>query len=306
MKNLFNLQMFAAAQNTTTTADLEPAISIDFSSRLATNINELQSLLGITELIPMNAGSTIKVYKCTKVNTPDQVAEGEVIPLTKIQQKIAQTIELTLNKFRKSTTAEAIQRSGQALAINQTDAKLLSGIQADIKKSFYDVISAGTGKAEGTNLQSTLSATWGAIKKYYADMDATPIYFVSSDDVADYLGTATVTTQTAFGMTYIENFLGLGTVVVAPNLTKGKVIGTAKENLNGAYVPANAGDVANSFNLSADASGLVGMTHTVGADTATIDTLAFSGVKFFPEFADGVIVGSIKPATADVPTGEKK
>lgn len=306
MKNLFNLQMFAAAQNTTTTADLEPAISIDFSSRLATNINELQSLLGITELIPMNAGSTIKIYKCTKVNTPGQVAEGEVIPLTKIQQKIAQTIELTLNKFRKSTTAEAIQRSGQALAINQTDAKLLSGIQADIKKSFYDVISAGTGKAEGTNLQSTLSATWGAIKKYYADMDATPIYFVSSDDVADYLGTATVTTQTAFGMTYIENFLGLGTVVVAPNLTKGKVIGTAKENLNGAYVPANAGDVANSFNLSADASGLVGMTHTVGADTATIDTLAFSGVKFFPEFADGVIVGSIKPATADVSTGEKK
>ena len=298
--------MFAAAQNTTTTADLEPAISIDFSSRLATNINELQSLLGITELIPMNAGSAIKIYKCTKVNTPDQVAEGEVIPLTKIQQKIARTIELTLNKFRKSTTAEAIQRSGQALAINQTDAKLLSGIQADIKKSFYDVISAGTGKAEGTNLQSTLSATWGAIKKYYADMDATPIYFVSSDDVADYLGTATVTTQTAFGMTYIENFLGLGTVVVAPNLTKGKVIGTAKENLNGAYVPANAGDVANSFNLSADASGLVGMTHTVGADTATIDTLAFSGVKFFPEFVDGVIVGSIKPATADVSTGEKK
>ena len=298
--------MFAAAQNTTTTADLEPAISIDFSSRLATNINELQSLLGITELIPMNAGSAIKIYKCTKVNTPDQVAEGEVIPLTKIQQKIEKTIELTLNKFRKSTTAEAIQRSGQALAINQTDAKLLSGIQADIKKSFYDVISAGTGKAEGTNLQSTLSATWGAIKKYYADMDATPIYFVSSDDVADYLGTATVTTQTAFGMTYIENFLGLGTVVVAPNLTKGKLIGTAKENLNGAYVPANAGDVANSFNLSADASGLVGMTHTVGADTATIDTLAFSGVKFFPEFADGVIVGSIKPATADVSTGEKK
>lgn len=306
MKNLFNLQMFAAAQNTTTAADLEPAISIDFSSRLATNINELQSLLGITELIPMNAGSTIKIYKCTKLNPPAQVAEGEVIPLTKIQQKIARTIELTLNKFRKSTTAEAIQRSGQALAINQTDAKLLSGIQADIKKSFYDVISAGTGKAEGTNLQSTLSATWGAIKKYYADMDATPIYFVSSDDVADYLGTATVTTQTAFGMTYIENFLGLGTVVVAPNLTKGKVIGTAKENLNGAYVPANAGDVANSFNLSADASGLVGMTHTVGADTATIDTLAFSGVKFFPEFADGVIVGSIKPATADVSTGEKK
>lgn len=297
MKELFDLQLFAVPENTTVTTDLEPAISIDFASRLATNINELQELLGITELIPMNAGSIIKIYKTVKVNTPDQVAEGEVIPLTKIQSKLAQTIELTLSKFRKSTTAEAIQRSGRSLAINQTDAKLLSGIQAGIKNDFYDVLLTGTGKATGTSLQSALAATWGAIKRYYQDIDATPIFFVSSDDVADYLGTATVSTQTAFGLTYIEDFLGLGTVVIAPNLKKGKVVGTAKENLNGAYVPANAGDVADSFNLSADASGLVGMTHTIGADTATVDTLAFSGVKFFPEYLDGVMIGTIN-ATA--------
>ena len=298
MKELFDLQLFAAPENTTVTTDLEPAISIDFASRLATNINELQELLGITELIPMNAGSIIKIYKTVKVNTPDQVAEGEVIPLTKIQSKLAQTIELSLSKFRKSTTAEAIQRSGRSLAINQTDAKLLSGIQAGIKSDFYDILLTGTGKATGTSLQSTLAATWGAIKKYYQDIDATPIFFVSSDDVADYLGTATVSTQTAFGLTYIEDFLGLGTVVIAPNLTKGKVVGTAKENLNGAYVPANAGDVADSFKLSADASGLVGMTHTIGADTATVDTLAFSGVKFFPEYLDGVMVGTINAAAS--------
>lgn len=286
-----------AEENITTTLDLEPAISIDYATRLAENINELQNLLGVTEMIPMNAGSVVKVYKMEQVNTPAQVGEGEVIPLTKIQQKLAQTIELTLSKFRKSTSAEAIQRSGRNLAINQTDAKLLSGIQAQVKSDFYTLIGKGTGKATGTNLQSTLSAVWGKIQKYYADMDATPIYFVSSEDVAEYLGTATISTQTAFGMTYIENFLGLGTVVVSPSLASGKVIGTAKENLNGAYVPANAGDVANSFSLSADATGLVGMTHNVGTDTATIDTLAFSGVKFFPEFLDGVIVGTITPAT---------
>lgn len=297
MTELFDLQLFAE-EGVVTTTDLEPAISIDYATRLATNVTELQQLLGVTTMIPMNSGSTVKVYKMSKVNTPSQVGEGEVIPLTKIQQKLSQTIELTLNKFRKSTSAEAIQRSGRSLAINSTDAKLLSGIQAQIKSDFYDLISTGTGKAEGKNLQATLSAVWGAIKKYYVDLDATPIYFVSSDDVADYLGTASVTTQTAFGMTYIENFLGLGTVVVSPQLTKGKVIGTAKENLNGAYVPANSGDVANSFGLQADTTGLVGMAHTVGADTATIDTLAFSGVKFFPEYIDGVIVGTINATEA--------
>lgn len=303
MKELMNLQLFAAETNMVTTADLEPAISIDFATRLATNVTELQELLGVTEMIPMSAGSVVKIYRMTKENTPKQVGEGETIPLTKISQKLAQTIELSLHKYRKATSAEAIQRSGRSLAINNTDAKLLSGIQKEVKEDFYSTISKGTGTATGTNLQSTLAATWGAIKKYYVDMDATPIYFVSSDDVADYLGTANVTTQTAFGMTYIEDFLGLGTVVVAPQLEKGKLIGTAKENLNGAYVPANAGDVADSFGLQADETGLVGMCHTVGADTATIDTLAFSGVTFFPEMIDGVIVGTINSAAA-ASTGE--
>lgn len=295
MKELkkLDLQLFADS-NLITTADLEPAISIDFATRLATNVNELQELLGVTEMMPMNAGSVIKIYKAVQTNTPAQVAEGEVIPLTKIEQKLAKTIEITLKKYRKSTSAEAIQRTGQSLAVNQTDAKLLSGIQAQIKKDFYTLIGKGTGKATGTNLQKTLSATWAGIKKYYQDIDATPIFFVSSDDVGEYLGTATISTQTAFGMTYVEDFLGLGTMVVSPSLAKGKVIGTAKENINGAYVPANAGDVANSFNLSADETGLVGMVHTIGADTATIDTLAFSGVEFFPEMLDGVIIGTIE------------
>lgn len=293
MSKKFDLQLFAPATNTTVTGDLEPAISIDYTSRLSGNITELQNLLGITEMVPMPAGTTIKIYKMEQSNTPDQVAEGEVIPLTKIKRVLAKTVELKLKKYRKATTAEAIQKSGRAIAINKTDDKLVSGIQKAIKKDFYTLIGTGTGTATGTNLQTTLSATWAAVKKYYADEDATPIYFISSDDLADYLGTASITLQTAFGLSYIENFLGLGDVVVSPEITKGKIIATAKENLSGAYVPANSGDVAQSFNLTGDTTGLVGMTHVIASSTATLETLAFSGVVFFPEFLDGVIVGTI-------------
>ena len=293
MSKKFDLQLFAPATNTTVTGDLEPAISIDYTSRLSGNITELQNLLGITEMVPMAAGTTIKIYKMEQSNTPDQVAEGEVIPLTKIKRVLAKTVELKLKKYRKATTAESIQKSGRSIAINKTDDKLVSGIQKAIKKDFYALIGTGTGTATGTNLQTTLSATWAAVKKYYADEDATPIYFISSDDLADYLGTASITLQTAFGLSYIENFLGLGDVVVSPEITKGKVIATAKENLSGAYVPANSGDVAQSFNLTGDITGLVGMTHVIVSSTATLETLAFSGVVFFPEFLDGVIVGTI-------------
>ena len=87
----------------------------------------------------------------------------------------------------------------------------------------------------------------------------------------------------------MENFLGLGTAVVTPELAAGTAYATAKENLNGAYIPASGGDVANAFGLTTDETGLVGMTHEPSTTNASITTLVLSGVTFFPEMTDGVI-----------------
>ena len=101
--------------------------------------------------------------------------------------------------------------------------------------------------------------------------------------------------QNAFGFTYIENFLGLGTAVISPKVAAKKPIATAKENLRGAYVPMS-GDVAQTFSLTADETGLIGMVHAMVTENATVDTLMMSCVKFFPEFADGVFIGTIAGA----------
>lgn len=293
----FDLQLFAE-ENMITTADIEPAISIDCVSRISANIDELKRVLGIPEMDALSSGNLIKIWELKQVNDPEQVGEGETIALTKFERKLARTIELDLEKFRKNTSAENIQKVGRQMAINETDAKLVSSIQKKIKKRFYSTLLEGTGSVTGTGLQSVLAAAWGAISKYHEDEDATPIYFVSSDDVADYLGSAQITMQQAFGFTYIENFLGLGTVIVSPALEKGKIIATAKENLHGAYIPAGSGDVAQTFGLTSDTTGLVGMTHQVVGSNATIDTVVFSGVVFYPEFIDGVFVGTISAAGA--------
>ena len=286
------LQMFAAPENTITATDLEPAISVDFVSRISTNITELQQVIGISELMPMAAGTDIKIYEMKKTNSPEQVGEGEEIPLTEITRKLVKTITLDLNKYRKNTTAEAIQKVGRELAINQTDEKLVSEIQKDIKKEFYVALSTGTGTAAGTNLQITLANLWAKLQTRFEDMDVTPIYFIHPQDVADYLGTANVEMQTAFGFTYIENFLGLGTAIISPQVTAKKPIATAKENLNGAYAPTS-GDVGITFGLTSDATGLIGMTHDAKTENASVDTLVLSNVIFYPEYADGVFIGTI-------------
>ena len=296
MKKKFDLQLFTVPTNETVTTDLAPAISVDYTSRIAENITALQDLLGVTELQPMAAGSTIKVYSET-VTMGTQVAEGEKLNLSKVSRQVAATYELTLKKYLKEVTAESIQKFGRDRAINKTDDKLIGEIRKGIKTDFFTLLGTGTGTAaSGSTLQQVLANVWAALQTTFEDKDVTPVFFVSPTDVANYLGLATITMQTAFGFSYVENFLGLGKAIINPGLTAGTVIGTVEENLNGAYVPATGGDLAESFNLTSDESGLVGMVHMPNVSNASIDTLLFSGVKFYPELLSGVIKGTITGA----------
>lgn len=296
MKKKFDLQLFTVPTNETVTTDLAPAISVDYTSRIAENITALQELLGVTELQPMAAGSTIKVYSET-VMMGTQVAEGEQLNLSKVSRQVAATYELTLKKYLKEVTAESIQKFGRDRAINRTDDKLIGEIRKGIKTDFFTLLGTGTGTAaSGSTLQQVLANVWAALQTTFEDKDVTPVFFVSPTDVANYLGLATITMQTAFGFSYVENFLGLGKAIINPGLTAGTVIGTVEENLNGAYVPATGGDLAESFNLTSDESGLVGMVHMPNVSNASIDTLLFSGVKFYPELLNGVIKGTITGA----------
>ena len=305
-KEFMMLQLFAEgdssttpaepAAGTTTTADMAPEISVDFTSRISKNIVELQKLLGITDLIPMSAGTDIKIYKWTVDELADQVGEGKTIGLTKVTRTLANTISLALDKYRRNTTAEAIQKVGRNIAINQSDEKLVGKVQKETKKSLYAALKKGSGTVSGTTLQTVLANLWAKLQEYYEDEDVTPVYFINQQDVADYLGTAQITMQTAFGFTYIENFLGLGTAIISPQVTAKNPIATAKENMRGAYVPMS-GDVAQTFALMADSTGLVGMTHSINSRDASVDTLLMSCVKFFPEFEDGVFIGTIGNGT---------
>lgn len=79
-------------------------------------------------------------------------------------------------------------------------------------------------------------------------------------DVAEYIGKANITTQTAFGLTYLVDFTG--TLIIATNdIKKGEIWATVPENLILAYINPNSSAVAREFNLSGDETGFIGMTH---------------------------------------------
>lgn len=282
----------AVLDNTVLTTDVAPEISIDIVSNLASNIRSLQELLGIMEMTPVPAGTSLKVYKTNAGELNPQSEEGDIIPLSEATiTEVPTTINFDL--YRKLVTAQAIQKSGRERAIYDTDRALIAKIRGAIKGDFYTAINAGQGTTPaGNTLQKVLANAWASLHTYYEDMDASPVHFVNPSDVADYLGTANITTQNAFGFDYVEDFLGLGTVVFAPKVTAKTVISTAKENLRGAYIPAN-GEVGTEFELTADESGLVGVTHARNLERGGIESMFMAGVKFFAEDITGVFKGTI-------------
>lgn len=290
-------QMFEVDAGTTVSTDMEPAVSIDHAERLVTGIQSLMSVLGITELTPMAVGTLVKFYKFSKKgNTPAQVAEGEEIGLIEYERTLVKTWEVGLEKYRKRSTAELIQKVGKDKAVNKTDDLLEREIQKGIKSKFYSFLADGEGSMSATSstLQACLAELWGALQTYepFVDGDFSPVYFVNPADIAYYLRTAQITLQTAFGFRYVEDFLGLGTVIVDASVPVAHPIATVKENLNGVYIPTN-GDIGATFGLTSDATGMIGIKHFLVDGKASIDTLMMSGVLFYAEDLGGVFSGEV-------------
>lgn len=293
----FDLQLFAVDAKTVKEADLAKVRDIDFTERFSKGIDTLMAMLGVTRKQEKRAGEALKVYKATGTLESGVVAEGEVIPLSKYQTTYETIGEAVLNKWRKVTTAEAISSKGYGQAVNDTNDKMLKDIQKGVRTSFVNFLATGTGKAAGTGLQATLAQAWGQLQVLFEDTSVQSVYFMNPLDVADYLGGAQISTQTAFGMSYIENFLGLGTVILASDVPKGKLYATAAENIVLYYIPVTSADMAQAFDLTSDATGLIGIHTGPTYDKLSAETVAASGVGLFAEKLDGIVVGTINPAT---------
>lgn len=298
MKKKLNLQLFAVDVNMSKEADFAKVRDVDFTERFATGIQTLMKMLGTTRKIEKKAGEVLKVYKVTGTLASGTVAEGEVIPLSKYKTTYTSIGETVLKKWRKQTTAEAISQKGFGQAVNDTNNKMLKDIQKVIRGDFVAFLAKGTGKATGEGLQAAMAQVWGQMQVLYEDTAVETVYFMNPLDVADYLGKAQITTQTAFGMSYIENFLGMGTAILASDIPKGKIYATAAENIVLYYIPVTSSDMAQAFNLTADTTGLVGIHTDAVYNNLTAETVAASGVGLFAENLGGIVIGSITAPVA--------
>lgn len=284
-----------AEANVIKKADMAKVRELDFAQLFGENIKGLVNMLGVTRLIPAAAGTVLKKLTVTGTLQTDAVAEGDVIPLSNYKTTYTAVGELTLNKFRKATTAEAILKGGFDQAVNKTNSKMILDIQKTIRAGLIASLAEGTETAAGNGLQAALANAWGKLQVAFEDDAIQSVYFLNPLDVSDYLGSATISVQTAFGMSYIENFLGLGTVILSSQISQGTFYATAAENIVAYYVDVNGADgIGDGFDFTTDPeTGFVGVHEDANYTRMQSETVAITGVDFFAEMPAGVIVGAI-------------
>ena len=275
-------------------SDLAKVRQVDFVSQFGYSTKKLMELLGVMRLIPKQAGTLLKRHTVTGTLESGNVAEGDIIPLSKYTTVETPIGEITLSKWRKATSAEAILDKGYDQAVDETNDKMLQDIQGKIRTGIISSLTiSGQPTASGANTQAALADAWGKLANIFENDAVETVYFLNPMDIASYLATAQITVQQAFGFSYVENFLGLGTVILNSGITAGTFKATAKQNMVGYYVPANEADLAKAFDFVSDETGLIAVHEYADYDRLTADSTFLSGIKIFADNEAGVIAGTI-------------
>lgn len=282
-----------AEENLIKSEDLVRVREIEFTFMFSESIKKLVEALGVTRKIPKQAGTVLKAYKATGTLQDGSVPEGDLIPLSQYKTEPVNFVEIEMKKWRKATSAEAITEKGYDQAVTMTTDRMIKDVQKGIRKTFFDFLSTGTGIANGTTFQATLAQAWGQLQVLFEDDEIEAVYFMNPLDVADYLASANITLQTAFGMTYVEDFLGLGTVIFNSSVPKGTIYATAKDNLVLYYIPVNGADLNEAFSFTSDELGLIGIHEQPDYDNMTAKDTVICAIVLFAERIDGVVVGTI-------------
>ncbi len=291
----------AAKANLIMTNDIQvTAREIDFVTRFERNWQHLRDILGIMRPIKKQPGATLKSKYAEGTLQSGKVAEGEEIPYSKFVVKEKKYAEMTIEKYAKAVSIEAIKDHGYENAVQMTDDEFLFQLQTDVTGRFYDYLKTGTLTSTETTFQMALAMAKGRVENKFKQMHRNVtgvVGFVNILDVYEYLGAAEITIQNQFGFQYMKDFMGFNTIFLLSDseIPRGQVIATPVENIVLYYVDPNESDFARAglvYTVSGETN-LIGF-HTQGNyHTAVSEAFAVMGLTLFAEYIDAIAVITI-------------
>lgn len=288
------LQVFAAPDNMTGQAQvMVKAREIDFVTSFAREMQALLNILGITRMIKKENGSELRVRKTSGTLQSGEVAEGDEIPLSQYEVTEETVGKITINKYRKGVSIEAIASKGYDAAVEQTDQEFRSDLRNVVTGKMYDTLKSGSLVGHESSWQMAVSMAIGKVKDKFESMDRTATgiaVWVNTLDLYRYLGGAQITMQTAFGQTYIQNYLGADVMFVTSKIPENTVVATPLNNLIAYYVdPADSEFIRAGLSYTVDSeTGFIGFHIQGNYERAISDMFAIMGVRMMIEYQDAV------------------
>ena len=295
----------AVTENTTMTSNISVEVKeIDFISRFEQTWQALREIMGIMRPVRKAPGTKLVASKAEIVLQDGNVAEGDEVPLSQATITPVVYEDLTLEKFRKRVTAEAVAKFGAKVAVQKTDDALLNELQGNVMDRFYAFAQTGTLTGSEATFQMALSMAITMAKDKFKKMRlnyGNVVAFVNTLDARRYLGSAQITTQTRNGIEYLKDFLGASTVIISSEIPQGKVIATPADNIVLYYIDPSDGDFEELglyYTTGRGETNLIGVHKEGVYGRVSGDTHALMGMKLFAEYIDGIAVVSVEATGA--------
>ena len=187
------------------------AREVDFVTRFADNWDALRNILGIMRPIRKAPGSKLVTYTADVTLESGTVGPGNVIPYSKATIVEAAKGDLEIEKYAKAVPIEDVNKYGAAVAVEKSDDAFLTKLQNVVLGRFYTFLNTGNLTGTAATWQAAIAKAQGEVLNKFATIqkDVTEVVgFANVLDAYDYLGSADITVQTAFGLNYIQNFMG--------------------------------------------------------------------------------------------------
>lgn len=273
----------------------------DFVSVFNLNWDALRNILGIMRPIRKTPGTKLITYKASVALESGDVEPGEVIPYSKATIIKSGRADLSIKKYAKAVPIEDVEKYGAAIAIEKSDEAFRNQLQTNVLTDFYTFLNTGALTNVQTTWQMALSMARGLVIDKFNKMRKSVTNVVGFANVLDaykYLGGASITVQTAFGISYVENFMGYSTLFLLsdPDIPEGTVAATPVENIDLYYIDPGDSEFARlGLNYTtAGETNLIGFHAEGNYTTAVGESFALMGMKLWAEYLDGIAVVTVE------------
>lgn len=291
-----------AKANLTKVANIDATVrELDFVTRFGLNWDALREILGIMRPIKKVAGTKLHAYTASVTLQSGEVGEGEEVPYSLATVDPVAFEDLTIEKYAKAVSIEAVDKYGAEIAVQKTDEAFLNELTGNVLDRFYTFLQTGTLTGSYADWQMAVSMAIGKVVDKFKTMRRTAtniVVFVNTLDAYKYLGASTAGLATEFGITYVKNFLGANTLILSSEIPANTVIATPVDNINLYYCDPSDSQYARlglDYTVQGETN-LIGVHANGNYNTVVGELFALMGMALWAEYLDGIAVITVTGA----------